>query len=294
MDKLYRNKKTIFLFIAPALILYIIVLIVPIISSIYYSFFKWNILNPMKFIGFSNYIRMFTSDDVVKKSIINVLLMLVVALLGQELVAFFISIALTSHLKGAKIFKNLFFMPAVLSSTAVGLMWVMLYDSKYGLIDVFLRNVGLSGFAKSWLTDPHTALWSLCAVSVWQFIGNSMIIFISAIQTIPESLFEAAKIDGASYLQTARKITVPLMQPIIKINTVLIAVGTLKTFDLTYVMTGGGPDHATEVLASIMYTRAFKMLEYGYGDSISVILLIMCLLVTFIIMKAFKSETYQF
>lgn len=294
MENMLRNKKMILLFVGPALLMYLLILFVPIANSIYYSLFKWNLVSPMKFIGLDNYIRMFTWDSVFPITIRNVLVIVFVGVTFEQIFGFFMAIVLTGKIKARNFFKNIIFMPAVFSSVAVGLMWTFMYNPQIGIINTLLRAVGLGNLAISWLTNPKTAIWAIGFVTVWQYSGYAMILYSAAILNIPNSINESAIIDGASSWKRIRYITLPLLKPIIRINIVLAAIGSLKFFDLIYVMTGGGPSRATEVLASYIYQRAFTHFEYGYATALSVVLLIICLVVTGIIYKFFKAEDIQY
>jgi raffinose/stachyose/melibiose transport system permease protein len=296
MEKLLRDKKMIALFVFPALLLYACVMLYPIIQSLYIGFFQWDMLSPMKFVGLQNYITMFTEDKVFIKSITNTGVILLMSLVGEEVIGFLLAVVLTSRIRFHNLFKNLYFLPAVLSSAAVGSMWQFIYNSKGGLVNSFLRAVGLDFLAKNWLTDQKIALWAICIVIIWQYTGNTMTLFMSAILGIPASLFESARIDGASPFQVMRKITIPLIMPIIKVNTILISIGSLKFFDLVYVMTpNGGANHSTEVLASWIYIRSFKNFVVGYGNSMAVFMLFMCLMLSFIVNRIFRNTaSYEY
>lgn len=295
MEKLLRDKKLILLFVGPALLMYLLIMLFPILDSLYISMSKWDILSPMKYVGFQNFIRMFTVDDLFPLALKNVCIILVASLVGEQVFGFFTAAALTAEIRFKNVFKNIYFMPAVLSSAAVGLMWSFIYNPRVGLVNSLLRAIGLDSLTRQWLSDEKIALWAICVVVVWQYTGYSMTLFMSAIQGIPTSLFESARIDGATPLRILRHITLPLIMPIVKINTVLISVGSLKFFDLVFTMTpNGGPAHATEVLASHIYTRAFTNFEYGFGDALSVVLLLLCLLLTLIINKAFRIEKIEY
>jgi raffinose/stachyose/melibiose transport system permease protein len=285
MDKMLRKGSILAFFITPALILYSAFVFIPIIASIYFSFFDWDILNPRKFAGLGNYIRMFTSDDVFYVAIKNMLFLLVTCLATQLPLGFFLALILTRKVRGKDFFKAVFFLPAVISSVAVGLLWTFIYDPKIGIINMLLHSIGLEPLQRYWLTDPKTVMWAITTVVSWQFIGYTMLLFIAAIQNISEEIFEAARLDGAVGWKLVWHITLPLLKPIMKVNTILISIGSLKFFDLVIAMTGGGPANATQVLVSYINKRSFQNMEYGYGDALAVVLLLLCLFVTLLINK---------
>lgn len=294
MEKLMRNKKTILMFAGPAVFLYMLVLFVPVVFSISMSFFSWDSLTPMKFVGFNNFIKMFTADSVFYTALINTVFFLVISVVGQQLLGLGASVALTSNIKMKNFFKNIYFLPSVLSTAAVGLLWGFIFNPRMGALNTMLTSLGLESLTRQWLVEMPTALFSIGLVVIWQYTGYTMTIFMAAIEGIPSSVYEAAYIDGASKFTVIRTITLPLIKPMIKINTLLIAVGSLKFFDLIYTMTNGGPDHQTEVLASHIYLRSFRMFEYGYGNALSLVLLVLCLIVSLIINKSISTEKFEY
>lgn len=287
-----RSRTSILFFMTPAFLLYTAIVFIPILASVYYSFFKWDVLSPPKFIGLDNFIRMFTKDDIFVTSVKNMLFLTVTSIVLQQFFGFLLAVFITSKIKGKEFFKNVFFYPAVIASVAVGLMWTFIYDPKFGLLNGFLRLIGLESLQRQWLFEQSTAMWAITLVVCWQYIGYTMILYVAAIQNIPRDIFESARIDGAVGWRLIRYMTIPLVKPIIKVNMILITVGSLKFFDLVYAMTRGGPAHSTSVLAMHMYNRSFRQYEYGYGDALAVVLLIMCLVATLVINLLFrKAET---
>ena len=294
MESMLRNKKTILIFILPALLIYSSIVIIPIINSIYYSAFKWNIVDTKLFIGLDNYIKLFTQDDVFKIGIKNTFLLMGLSMLIQIPLAILLAIALSGNLRGKRYFKTIFFMPNILSSVAVGLLWTFIYNPDFGIINKVLTGIGLDSVAKLWLADEKTVLPSIIVVLCWQFVGYHMILFLAAIENIPSSLNEAALIDGVNSWQMIRHIILPLIKPIIRIDAVLLATGSLRYFDLIYVMSNGGPNHASSVMALHMYTKSFRDMQYGYGSSISVVLLVLCLGIAHVLNKVFRAEDIQY
>ncbi|KRE45800.1 carbohydrate ABC transporter permease [Paenibacillus sp. Soil724D2] len=293
MDKMLRKGSTIAFFITPALFLYSAIVFIPIIASIYLSFFDWDVLNPMKFIGLDNYTRMFSDDDIFFITIRNVLFLLVTSLLIQLPFGFFLALILTGNVRGKDFFKLVFIMPAFLSSVAVGMMWTFIYHPQIGIINNLLDWLGLDSLKHLWLSEPKTVMWAVTAVVSWQFIGYTMILFIAGIQNISEEIFEAARLEGAIGWKLVWHITMPLLKPIIKVNAILISIGSLRFFDLIYVMTGGGPANVSQTLVGYLQKRSFGQLEYGYGNSLAVILLVMCLIVTFAINQLIPTKDIE-
>jgi raffinose/stachyose/melibiose transport system permease protein len=294
MESMLRNKKTIFLFLLPALVIYIAVVILPILDSTLNSFYKWNLVDAKKFVGIDNFVRLFTQDDIFKTGLKNTFLLMFLSLIIQTPLAIALAIALSGKVKGGRYFKTVYFIPNILASVAVGLLWSFIYNPDFGIINRLLEGIGLEKYAGLWLADEKTVLGSIIIVICWQFIGYHMIIYLAAVENIPQGLHEIATIDGANSWKRVWYIILPLIKPMIAIDTVLMATGSLRFFDLIYVMSNGGPNHSSEVLALYMYYKSFRDMQYGYGSSVAVVLLALCLLVAFLLGKIFRSEDIQY
>lgn len=294
MESVLRNKKYILLFIMPALLLYSIIVLFPVIKSVFMSVFKWDLSGAQGFIGLKNYYLLFTQDEIFQTSLRNNIWLMIMALIFHMPGGILVAAVLSGNLRGSKFFRSVYFMPSVLCSAGVGFLWTYIFNSQFGIINNILNFWGLSGLTKEWLSDEKTVMWALIAVVVWQWLGYHMVFYLAAMMSIPNSLYEAARIDGASSARTFWSVTLPLIKPIIKIDGILITTGTLRYFDLVYVMTNGGPNHASEVMASHMYMQAFRLMKFGYGSAIAVIMLILCLLMTGLFNYIFKSERLEY
>jgi len=285
-----RDKRVIALFILPAVVLFVAFIPVPLVSSIVLSFYKWDLLSPPKFIGFTNFIRMFTKDAVFVRSIGNTFEYLGLSILMQIPLAYFLAIFLTRGTPGDKAFRNIIFLPVMLSGTAVALMFYFIYHPQTGVLNTVIRLFGDPGFSFPWLMNASTAMVAVCFAVAWQWVGYHMVIFITGITGIPNDIIEAAKIDGANTLQVVLHVITPLMKPVLNVSLVLITTSSLKAFDSIYVLTGGGPMHATEVMASNMYQRAFHSLEYGYASAIGLTLFVLCVVTSTIWSRVFRTD----
>jgi raffinose/stachyose/melibiose transport system permease protein len=290
MEKMLRDKKVIILFILPALVLFFLFTPVPLISALVLSFFKWNLISPPRFIGISNFIRLFTMDDVFIASIGHTFVYVSLSIVLQIPMAYFLAILLTRGSRGEKGFRNLIFMPVTLSGTVVGLMFYFIYHPDQGLLNNIIRLFGNPDFNFAWLAEKSSAMIAVCFSVAWQFVGYHMVIYITGITGLSSDTIDAAKIDGASAVQVAWHIITPLMKPVLNVSLVLITVSSIKAFDSIYVMTSGGPMHATEVMASHMYQRAFPAMDFGYGCAIGLILFIFCILLTLFWGAVFKKK----
>lgn len=294
MESMLKNKKTILCFILPALAIYLGIVVVPIFNTLYHSAFKWNILADKKFIGLDNFINLFTKDKIFILCLKNTFLLTFLSLIIQTPLAILLAIALSGKIKGKRYFKTVFFLPNILSSVAVGLLWTFIYNPEFGIINRVLEALGLESLTRLWLATKETVLPSIIVVICWQFIGYHMILYLAAVENIPQEIREAALIDGVNKRTMIWHITLPLIRHMIQIDTILMATGSLRFFDLIYVMSNGGPNHASEVIASYMYYKSFRDYQYGYGSAVSVVLLVLCLLVTFILQKLLYSEKVEY
>lgn len=293
MDKLLRDKKAIFFFLMPGLLLFTVVLFVPICQSVYYSFCEYKGLTAPVFIGLKNY-RNLLKDKSMVFALKNSLFFLVFSCVTQLIMGLFLAALLTNIKKGRNLFKNIIYLPCVLSSAALGLLWMFIFSPKLG-INQALEKFGIEG--PLWLMDTSgfiiLPMWVIAFVALWQYVGQSMMLYMAQISGISTSLYEASYIDGCSRPQSFIHITLPLIKPMVATAMSLNAIGSLKFFDLIFNMTEGGPNHRTEVLATHLYTQGFKYNKYGYASAIGVVLIVLCLLVTGLINKFVKSENYE-
>lgn len=272
MELLKRNPRTILWGLLPALLLYVLFVIWPILRSFWYGFFDWNGLSEPVFNGIDNFVRIF-QDPVFWQSLKNNLYVVVASVLLQIPLGLLAAVLLNGKLKGARFFRTAFFIPMVLSTVVVGLLWSTLLNSQAGPVNALLMLMGL-GFNQTpdWLGDPNLAIFTLCGVIVWQFVGLYMIIFLAALQNIPEELLEASAIDGATPAHQLWRIQRPLVWPTVVASVVLCISGSMRSFDLIFVMTQGGPANATEVMATYMYNKTFSVSQYGYGSAVSLVI----------------------
>ena len=201
---------------------------------------------------------------------------------------------LTNINRGRNFFKNVIYLPCVLSSAALGLLWAFLFHAKVG-INSLLLQFGIKGPGWLYSTSGFITLpmWVVAFVALWQYVGQSMMLYMAQISGISKTLYEASEIDGCSKAKSFRYITLPLIKPMVGTAMSLNAIGSLKFFDLIFNMTEGGPNHTTEVLATHLYTQGFKYFKYGYASAIGVILLVLCLIMTGLINTVFKTDQYE-
>jgi raffinose/stachyose/melibiose transport system permease protein len=287
MNNMMSDKKVIALYILPPLLLIVALIYIPIIMTGYYSLTQWDGIGQMKFIGLDNY-KELIKDGMFWKSVYHSFLLAVfsvISLLGYLAV----SLVLSGKVKGANLLRKIYLIPMLLSSVAIGQLWLRIYHPSNGMLNYFLSFLGIEN-PPNWLADPSIVLYAIFIPIIWQYAGFYILIYYAALKSIPPSILEAAIIDGANPLQLAYKIKVPLISGVIKVTIVLAVVGSLKYFDLIYVMTDGGPNGASEVMASYMYHKAFRSFNFGYGSTVAFSLLFICMIVTWLIRKLTNSS----
>ena len=279
-----RRRLTPYLWLLPALLLYGVFKIYPMISGIWLALLKWDGIDDPVFIGLRNFQRMF-SDDQLGAALLHNVQYAFGTVIGKIVISLFLAVLLTQELRGRDTYRTALFMPVVMSFVVVSLMWAWMYDFQFGLINSLLRGIGLGGWVQDWLGNPRLALWSEIVVDIWKWYGFHMVIFLAGLQTIPVELYEVARVDGASRLNQFLHITLPLLQPVMLINVMTALTGALNVFDIPYLMTQGGPDNATNVLGLHIYIQAFQFNQIGYGAALSYALLVLTAVVVLIQLK---------
>ncbi|MCR4587613.1 MAG: sugar ABC transporter permease [Lachnospiraceae bacterium] len=291
MNKKVVYSINIFLFLLPALILFVGVLIAPIAMSGYYSFFDWNGFGEKTFIGFENYKELFSSNAIgFTKALGNSLLLAALSVFIQLPLSLGLALLLGRGIKGERAFLAIFFMPVLISTVVIGQLWLKIYNPSYGILNVFLTKIGLESLTRIWLGLPETALGACFVPILWQYVGYHMLLMYAGVKGVSPELREAAKIDGATNWQVSRYIVIPSIKPIVKVSVIFAITGSLKSFDLIYVLTNGGPLHATEVPSTLMINMLFLRNRYGMGSTIAVMLIILCFAFALLINRLFKED----
>ena len=290
MNRMYSNKFYIVIFLLPALVLFCGVLIAPIGASFYFSLFDWNGLGAKTFLGLANYKELFTSNSIgFMKALRNSLLLAALSVFLQLPLALALALTLGRKVKGERLFLSVFFMPVLISTVVIGQLWLKIYNPDYGILNVFLRAVGLENLTNIWLGTKKTALGAVFVPVLWQYVGYHMLLLYAGVKSVPQELREAAMIDGATDGQVDRYIVLPLMKPIIRVSVIFAVTGSLKSFDLIYVLTNGGPQHATEVPSTLMINMLFLRNRYGMGSTIAVLLIVLCFAFALLISAIFRE-----
>ncbi len=292
MDKVLSNKWIIALYVVPSLFLVLQLIYIPIVLTGYYGLTKWDGIGAKQFIGLDNYLELM-GDRLFWESAFHSLLLAVFSALSL-LIYLAVALLLAGRIKGSNLLRKIYLVPMLLSSVAIAQLWLKIYHPTNGILTSALEFIGFTD-TPAWLAEPAYVLPALFVPILWQYAGFYILIYYSALKNIPASLEEAARIDGANPLQIALRIKIPLIAEVFKVTVVLAVVGSLKYFDLIYVMTNGGPNGASEVMASYMYRIAFKGFNFGYGSAIGFFLLLICLVVTWLIRKwTAAKETIEY
>jgi raffinose/stachyose/melibiose transport system permease protein len=271
-----RKWLNVALFLLPALLLYGVLVIAPVFQAIYYSGFRWNGLGPLSdFVGLENFRRAF-SDDVFIGALRHNGVIIGLSLLIQLPFALGAAVLLNQRLRGRALLRVLFFVPFVMSQVITAVIWMLILRPD-GLADKTLGAAGLDALVHEWIADPSIVLYTLFVVISWKYFGFHMILYLAGLQQIPRELDEAAIIDGATPVQRFRYVTLPLLGPTVRISIFLSIIGALQLFDLIWVMTGGGPVHASDTMAVYMFDWGFKRFQFGYASAVAVIMLVISL-----------------
>ena len=272
-----------YLFIAPAAFIFLFIYAGPMIATLFLSFTDWNGISPsFHFVGIDNFINIFTNKKLLQP-LGNTLFFTVCTVVIQCTLALLLAVGLNRPFLGHNLLRTIFFMPCVVSMVAVGYAWSLIYNPVTGPLALLGNKMGwdwLTGI--KWLADPDLALFSIVIVNVWQWTGYNMVIYLAGLQTIPTDLYEAAEIDGANSRQRFFRITIPMILPSITINVIMATIGGLKAFDLMYVMTSGGPGHATQTFAMASVEAFFSQRKAGLGSALSLVMFLMILLVSWL------------
>jgi raffinose/stachyose/melibiose transport system permease protein len=269
-----KFKPQYLLFMLPALGLYALFFIYPFIQTAISSFTRWNGITAPVFIGVANYTKLF-HDSVLISGIVRILIWAALAVVIKVGLGLVFAAILRSRPWGYKFFTSVFFFPVVVSSSAMSLVFTLVYDNNIGIVNQALKAVGLGFLQHAWLSDPTTAFYAAIGVPIYQDIGFFMVIFLAALQDIPNEYYEAARLDGANPLQMFFRLTVPLSLGSLRVCVVLAVTTAFKTFDYIFLLTAGGPGNATQVPATWMYLQTFQSFNYGYGDAIAMLIFVL-------------------
>jgi multiple sugar transport system permease protein len=268
-----------YILIAPGFLFVFAFVLIPVISAFGISFTNWNLVNPPKFVGIANYVKIFT-DAVAVKTLLNTFYFTFVSVPVSLALSLVLAVLLNQKIRGLTFFRTAYYIPVISSTVAVAMVFLWIFDSNYGLMNQFLGLFGISPI--KWLTDPHYAMLAVIIVTVWRSLGFNMIIYLAALQDVPKDLHDAAAIDGAGEVQKFFSIIIPLISPAIFFTLITSLISSFQSFDLVYNMTNGGPARATYLVGYYIWEQAFKYLHMGYGAAISFVLFFAILILTIV------------
>ncbi|MBR1651169.1 MAG: sugar ABC transporter permease [Lachnospiraceae bacterium] len=291
--KKFKKGFAIVVFLLPGLFLFISILIAPIVVSLFRSLYDWNGFSEGTFIGFQNYVELFTNGSIkFMTSLKNSLILAAFSVFVQLPLALFLALLLGRKIKGDRVFLSIYFMPVLISTVVIGQLWLKIYNPDYGVLNRFLDLVHLGQFKHVWVGEVGTALGSVIVPTIWQYVGYHMLLMYAGVKGVSTDLREAAMLDGASKWQVDRYIVIPVIKPIIKVSVIFAVTGSLKTYDLVRILTEGGPYQSTEVPSTLLENMLFIRNRYGMGSTISVMLIALCFAFALLISAAFKEREY--
>ena len=292
-QKKYGIDRTALAFIAPALILYVLFIIVPTVSSVYYSFTSWDGISPdVKFIGLANYKEIFTSARF-GNALKNTIILTVFISILENAFALALAVLVDNIRWGKNFFRSAFYIPVLISGIVSGFIWKIMYNYNFGAINSILTQIGLGDFRQDWLGNTALTLIMIGVVLVWKGAGYYMIIYLASLQSVSTDVIEAAEIDGASPWQRFRMITIPLISGAFTINFTLSLINGLKVFDQINVMTDGGPGFTSETLVYLLYKVGFTEGRQGFGTAVGIVLPSTCTILNTIQQKLLRSREVQ-
>lgn len=289
MERMLSKKSTILKFMLPGSVVFLVVMVVPLFATFYLSFMNWDGVGAISFAGLKNYVDIIINGNYhFWPSVGHSFIVVFLSLLVQEPIALLLALALNRGIRGEKALRTIYFIPMVVSTIVIAQLFIKIYNPTYGLLNAALNALGLGSLTHAWLAETDTAIWAVYIPMIWQYIGYHMLLYYGGLKSISPDIIEAAEIDGATYPQICRKILIPMIMPVIESCVVIALVGSLKTFDFIYVMTGGGPVNSTAVPATLLYELLIKRSNYGAGSVVATFIVAECMLFTVIFQAVFK------
>ncbi|NEI74459.1 ABC transporter permease subunit [Rhizobium lusitanum] len=274
-NRIYDARVQAVILLAPAMLIYLIFALYPMLNVVVLSFQKWNGLAPERpFVGLANYQYIFTQDPVFWVAFRNTVIWTIMCVIFPPMVGLLLALSLNQKLFARNTFRAIFYLPVIIAPIAVATMWKWMYDPFFGLFTEILTSMHLQDWIQDWLGDKDIALYSVFVAYLWQSVGFSMVLFLAGLQNVSQTLVEAARIDGAGRWNIFRYVTLPALRTTLTIVLVLSVISSLKAFDIVYGLTGGGPAQSTQMLALWAFTQAMQIFDFGRGAAISVVLLL--------------------
>ncbi|MFN6291835.1 MAG: carbohydrate ABC transporter permease [Candidatus Nanopelagicaceae bacterium] len=276
----------------PAAILFAGFYFVPFIANLRYSLTRWDRITEPEFVGLRNFINLLTNDDLFYKVLGNNLRFTFLVVVFQTLFSLIFALFLVKNSKANIALRTLFFFPTILSSVSVGMIWLFMYDPNFGAVNLFFTKIGLDGFALNWLGSETSALYAIAFTQVWFHTGQMMVIYIAGLQQIPQELYEAAEMDGASRWQQFKNVTWPMSIPTTIVVMAYTTIQSFRAFDLIFSMTQGGPNNSSNIFAVLIYQTVFSELRIGYAATQSIFFILVLVFVT-VLQRKFLNSRYE-
>lgn len=273
-----RIEWSSYAFLVPAAVIYLSVIVAPVCYSFYISLFKWNGIGNMEFVGLSNYVNLLTNDPIFIIAVKNNLIWIVLTIFITMTIALGFAVILNKQFRGRTFFRGFFYFPCVIAPIVVSIIWRWIYNPNIGFVNQFFQMFDIS-YRQSWISDPNVSLYAIFAAALWQGIGQPMILFLAGLQTVSVDVLEAATIDGANSIKKFFAITIPLMKETFVIVIATLIVAAMKVFDVVQGLTGGGPNNATQMLSTYMYSQTFQYNNVGVGTAIACIMVLVMMVV---------------
>ena len=288
---LSNDKVSATILVVPALIFCTIFIFIPAIGTIVGSFYSYSLtsMNNWKWVGFGNYVKA-TQDEYFWVALKNNFIIVFASIVLQVGVGTILAAILDRGIKyGRVIFRTIIFTPMVISSVAVSLIWLIIYDPNVGILNAIFKSIGLSTPSKGWLGDPNISIWMIMITAAWQNTGFMMVLILAGLQGVSKEVYDAAEIDGATGVKAFWYITLPMIRNVLIVAILITTIGAFKVFEFIFVFTQGGPSNATQVLGTYIYLQAFNLLHMGYANALSVILLIIALFLGWLQLKSSRK-----
>ncbi len=281
------------LFVAPNLLAVAVFMLFPLVFSLYMSFQKWDVFTPPKFVGLSNFRNLFTADPLFLIALTNSVVFTLGSVVPTVLISLVVAAVLNRKIKGIGLFRTAAFLPLAVSSVVIAVVWQFVFNTDNGLLNIMLGWIGIGPIP--WLVDPKWAMVSLCLVSVWKSVPFATVVLLAAMQGVPDSVYEAARIDGAGELRQFVSITVPLIRGAVSFVVVISIIHAFQAFDLVYVLTGrnGGPETGTYVLGIMLFQHAFGFLEFGYASALAWVMFAILLVLTVMQLRFARRRSWE-
>jgi multiple sugar transport system permease protein len=285
-----RREWTAYLFLSPGLVIFFVFVLFSIIFSLYLSFHEWNILDVRKpYVGFDNYQRL-AHDDRFGRAVINTAYFTFASIPLTMVLGLGVAVLLNQQIRARGLFRTLYYLPVITPFVVASIIWKWIYNADYGFLNYYLQQTGIVDHPVLWLADKDLAMPAVIAMNVWKGIGFDMVVYLAGLQAIPEELYEAAKVDGASAWQRFWRVTVPLLSPTTIFLIVIGVINSFQVFTQIFVMTNGGPVDRTTTVVYYMYLTAFKFFEMGYATAIAYALFAMIFVFTVLQLRFYRRD----